>query len=130
MIDVEYDVFDYVYPYVSDLLPEGGFKSEFVPEPAVLPHATLIEMDNYTNRATRSSSDEEEYAVVTYEANVYALDKATCREIMSGIDQALTSLNFERLSMRFISNLADTSIYRYVARFRAMANKDKSMFRV
>lgn len=130
MIDVEYDVFDYVYPYVSSLLPEGGFESEFNPSPAVLPHATLIEMDNYTDRATLSSSDVEEFAIVTYEANVYAEDKATCRSIMSGIDQAMTSLNFERLSMRFISNLADTSIYRYVARFRAAVSNNKTTFRM
>lgn len=129
MIDVEYDVFDYVYPYVSELLPEGGFKSMYVSSPPVLPHATLVEMDNYTNTYTLSTADEEEFAVLTYEAQTYAYDKATCRQIMAAICTAMHSLGFIRISMRFIENLNDPTIFRMVARFRAMANADKTIFR-
>lgn len=129
MIDVEEDVFDYVYPYVSSLLPEGGFVSEFVPSPSALPHATLIEMDNIPDSSMRGTADLEEYSLVTYESNVYAESKPACREIMNAIDEGMTRLGFSRMSMRFVPNLQDTTIYRIVARYRAAVNQDKTVFR-
>ena len=37
MIDIEADIFDYVYPIVAPLVPEGCFKSVYVPAPPALP---------------------------------------------------------------------------------------------
>ena len=129
MIDVEEDVFDYVYPYVAPLCAEGCFNSEYVPSPVGLPHATLYEMDNYTDRQLRGTKDTEEYAVLAYEANVYAESKPVCRQIMNAIDTAMTTLGFTRMESRSVPNLNNTTIYRIVARYRAGANADKTIFR-
>lgn len=129
MIDVENDVFDRVYASVSSLVPEGCFKSVYVPNPSKFPFATLMEMDNVTAQSHRSSALTEEYATLTYEANVYAMDKPTCRSVMSAIDQAMIGLNFARMSLQFVPNLADNTIFRYTARYQAVADTTKTMYR-
>ena len=129
MIDVETHVFDYVYEAVSPLVPSGCFKSVYVPNPSKFPFATLMEMDNTTDTKRLSSSSEEEYAIVTYEANVYAQDKFDCREVMDALDTAMTKLGFTRLSMSFIPNLADSTIFRITARYRAEADQNNVIYR-
>ncbi len=129
MIDIEADVFDRVYESVAPLVPKGCFKSVYVPNPSKFPFATLMEMDNTTDSARRSTSADEDYAVITYEANVYAMDKFDCREVMDALDKAMIRLGFTRLSMQFIPNLADSTIFRITARYRAAADGDKVIYR-
>ena len=129
MIDVEIDVFDYVYPFVTAVLPAKNFKSVYVPNPASFPFATLMEMDNVTSLAHRSGAREEDYAIITYEANAYAKTKAECRAVMNAIDQGMTNLGFMRLSAQFIPNLADPQLFRYVARYQAITNPKKEIYR-
>ena len=129
MIDVESDVFDYVYPFVESLVPQGCFQSVYVPNPPKFPFATLMEMDNITDKRNRSSAMNEEYAIITYEANVYATDKFDCRDVMNAIDTAMTSLNFSRLSMQCVPNLLDSTIFRITARYQATADGNKVIYR-
>lgn len=129
MIDIEADVFDRVYESVAPLVPQGCFKSVYVPNPPKFPFATLMEMDNFTDKANRSSSLDEEYAVITYEANVYATDKFDCREVMNALDTEMLRLGFHRLSMQFIPNLADNTIFRYTSRYQATTDRNKVIYR-
>ena len=129
MIDIEADVFNRVYESVAPLVPQGCFKSVYVPNPPKFPFATLMEMDNFTDKANRSSSLDEEYAVITYEANVYATDKFDCREVMNALDTEMLRLGFHRLSMQFIPNLADNTIFRYTSRYQATTDRSKVIYR-
>ena len=129
MIDVENLVFDHVYASVSGLVPEGNFASNYAPAPASFPFVTLMEMDNAVDTRHMSSADDEEYAIVTYEANVYAMDKQECRNILDTLDRAMYRLNFTRLSTGFIPNLADRTIYRATARYQAVADTNSIMYR-
>ena len=129
MIDIEADVFDRIYESVAPLVPEGCFKSVYVPNPPKFPFATLMEMDNITDKANRSSAMDEEYAIITYEANVYAMDKFACRNVMNALDTAMTRLGFARLSMQFVPNLADSTLFRYTARYQATSDKNKVIYR-
>lgn len=129
MIDAEAHVFDYVYPYAMEVLPANCFKSEYVPEPAAFPFATLIEISNITDTRHQTSADEEEYAVLTYELNAYALTKKECRTVADAIDTAMTRLNFTRVSMSFIPNLEDTTIYRINARYTGTADRNNVIYR-
>jgi len=74
MIDIEIDVFDYVSRKLAEEKPNVSFESVFVPELSKFPHATLMEMDNITDNRRGTQRTAEEYAIVTYEAQVYALD--------------------------------------------------------
>lgn len=129
MIDVEIGVFDYVYPNVAPLVPDGCFKSMYVPNPSTLPFATLMEVDNITDTRHRSSARNEDYAIVTYEANVYADNKSECRSVMDAIDTSMMQLGFTRTSMLNVPNLLDPALYRITARYRAAANADNIIFR-
>lgn len=129
MIDVEAHVFDYVYQAVSQVVPEGCFRSVFVPSPSRFPFATLMEMDNYTDARFQSTSVQENYAIVAYEANVYAMDKQECRDVMATLDGRMIELGFTRLSMQFVPNLADSSLFRLTARYRAEADPNKVIYR-
>lgn len=129
MIDVENHVFDYVYSSVSQVVPQGNFSSVYVPAPASFPFVTLMEMDNATDTRHLSTADDEEYAIVTYEANIYSMDKQECRMIANVLDRAMYKLNFTRLSMAFIPNLADRTIYRINSRYQAVADTNNVMYR-
>ena len=129
MIDIEADVFNRVYESVAPLVPQGCFKSVYVPNPPKFPFATLMEMDNFTDKANRSSALDEEYAAVTYEANVYATDKFDCRDVMNALDTEMLRLGFHRLSMQFIPNLADNTIFRYTSRYQATTDRNKVIYR-
>lgn len=129
MIDIEADVFNRVYESVAPLVPQGCFKSVYVPNPPKFPFATLMEMDNFTDKANRSSALDEEYAVVTYEANVYATDKLDCRNVMNALDTEMLRLGFHRLSMQYVPNLADSTIFRYTSRYQATTDRNKVIYR-
>ena len=129
MIDIEADVFDCVYESVAPVVPDGCFKSVFLPDPSRFPFATLMEIDNLTDRTNRSSSLTEDYAIVTYEANVYDTTKHGCRTVMSALDDAMVQLGFMRLSAVFVPNLADPNLFRYTARYQAVADQNKVVYR-
>lgn len=131
MIDVEAHVFNYVYPFVIAVpnFPAQNFKSMYVPNPSSFPFATLMEMDNVLDTKNRSSAIDEEYAIITYEANSYAMDKFQCRAVADAIDRGMISLNFARLSMQFIPNLADNTIFRITARYQAVADGNLVIYR-
>ena len=129
MINAEADVFDYVYQSVSSAVPEGCFSNEYVPVINQLPYATLMEIDNTTDTRHRSTAPNEEFAVVTYEANSYAHTKDECRTVMNAIDDAIVRLGFTRLSMQYVPNLADRTLHRMTARYRATIGADLIVYR-
>ncbi len=96
---------------------------EYVDAPPQFPAVSIVEADNYLDYEKASTKADEEYSIVMYEVEVYTnLEKGKqmqAREILSTIDAILYDLNFTRLSMTPVPNLANTSIYRLVARYRA-----------
>lgn len=130
MIDIEVDIFNAVYPYLEDLVPEGGFVSEYVPSPAQLPHVSLMEIDNTPDNATRDSGHSEYSAVVTYEAQVYTTSRATCREIAAALDSAMVGMmGFVKTMGQQIPNRDDVAIFRYVARYRRGVDMHGNLYR-
>ena len=130
MIDIEAHVFDNVYSaVVPGTLAAGCFKSEYVRNPASFPFATLIEIENITDVHRRGSELDEQFAVVAYEANAYALSQAECKKVAGAIDQAMKRLNFNCSSLRFTPNLADPALYRITARYSAVADANMTLYR-
>lgn len=129
MIDVEARVFDAVYPAVVEVIPAANFKSQFEPNPASFPFATLYEVNNNTDTRHRSTAKDEEYAILTYEANAYALNKADSRKAIDAIDTAMIRLGFTRTMLQQIPNLADTRIFRMTARYQAAVDANNVIYR-
>ena len=130
MIDVELDVFNAVYDDVAPLCAKNGFRSVHTPNPTAFPTVTLFEMDNRTDRNRNSSSEFEDYAVLTYEAHVYATSKAKCRSVFTALDEALTRRNFNRFSGAYTPNLNNAQVHEYVARYQVRVSYDGCLSRV
>lgn len=130
MIDVELYVFNAVYDDVAPLCAKNGFKSVYTPSPTAFPTVALVEMDNRTDRQMNSSSDFEDYAILTYEAHVYATTKAKCREVFAALDNALARYNFNRFSGAYTPNLQNAQVHEYVARYQVRVGHDGCLSRV
>ena len=136
MIDIEYDVFDAVYSVLCEaesgeepLVPVGNLSGVYVPAPESFPFVMLIEMDNTTDSARRSTAINEDFANVTYSADIFAMDKDECKRIASALDDKMISLGFTRISAPYLLNLEDPSIHRKTARYSAKVDQNKVIYK-
>ena len=106
---------------------------EYVKSPPSFPASSIVEMDNTAYSLTQTSGENENHASVMYEVNVYSNKtkgkKTECKEIISFIDNEMTSLGFSRTMFQPIPNVDDATIYRMIARYKAVVSKDKVIFR-
>lgn len=133
MIDIETEVFSIVSTAVRAKYPKIYMTGEYVKSPASFPCVSLIETDNQIYRNTRDSGAIENHAQLLYEVNVYSNKttgkKSECKAIIALIDSKMEALGFTRTLMNPIPNEEDATIYRIVARYRAIVSKDKTIYR-
>lgn len=133
MIDIESEVFNTVSEKVREQYPEIFMTGEYVKSPSSFPCVSLIETDNQIYRNTRTSECIENHAQVVYEVNVYSNKqrgkKAECKEILGFIDRQLEALGFTRTLMTPVPNEVDATVYRMVARYRAIVSKENVIYR-
>lgn len=133
MIDIEAEVFGIVSSDVRLKYPKVYMTGEYVKSPPSFPCVSLIETDNQVYRNTRDSGCIENYAQIQYEVNVYSNrtsgKKAECKEIISLIDSKMEKLGFTRTFMNPVPNEQDATIYRMIARYRAIVSKNKTIYR-
>lgn len=133
MIDIESEIFSVVSKKVREKYPKIYMTGEYVKSPPSFPCVSLIETDNQIYRNTRDSGSIENHAQVLYEVNVYSNKtsgkKAECKAIISVIDSKMESLGFTRTLMNPVPNEEDATVYRMVARYRAIVSKEKVIYR-
>jgi hypothetical protein len=133
MIDVENEVFSRVANKVRKEFPNIMMTSEYVKSPSSFPHASLEEKDNSSYTSTETSSCSENHVSVMYEVNVYSNKisgkKAECKKIIALIDKEMMAIGFNRVMLQPIPNIDDATVYRMLARYRAIVSKDKTFFR-
>lgn len=129
MIDYEVQIFNKVHSAVSPLCAKNKFVSKQVLSPTAFPAASLIEMDNATIRARQSSTPVENYALITYQLDVFAKTKRECRDVFAAADGAMIAMNFSRMSGRYIDNPGNTDVFRYTARYEAEIDPDGNIYR-
>ena len=130
MIDYEVKIFDKVHGGVAPLCANKKFVSTVIVDPpTAFPAASLIEMDNSTVRQRQSSTPVENFALVTYQLDVYATSKSKCREVFAAADAAMIAMNFSRMSGQYINNPDNTKVFRYVARYEAEIDSDGNIYR-
>lgn len=120
------DIFAKVYDPIAKALREefqGIYVTgENIIAPPRFPAVSIVEADNYIDTETMSTKPDEEYSVIMFEVEVYTnkegYKQSQAREILGFIDAKLYDLNFTRLSVTPVPNMASTSIYRLVARYR------------
>lgn len=133
MIDIESEVFTAVANEVRATYTGLYMVGEYVKSPSTFPCVSIVETDNQVYRNTRTSSVTENHAQVMYEVNVYSNKKtgkkAQCREIMAAIDTAMTRLGFTRTLLNPVPNEDDATIYRMVGRYRAIVDRNQTIYR-
>lgn len=130
MIDFEVQIFNRVYPSVAPLCANKKFVSTVINElPSSFPAASLIEIDNATVRNRQSSTPKENFALLTYQLDVYATSKSKCREVYAAADEAMIAMNFSRMSGQYINNPDNTKVFRYVARYEAEVDTEGNLYR-
>ena len=130
MIDREIQVFNRAYPSVAPLCANNRFVSTVITEPlTAFPAASLIEIDNRTVRSRQSTSLVENYALVTYQLDVFATSKSKCREVYAAADDAMLGMNFTRTSGQYINIPNNTKVFRYTARYQAMIDSEGNIYR-
>lgn len=135
MIDYEVDIYDAVVTAVQTALPDEtiSFDADWIKSPAVLPHVQISETNNYTDERSQQADVGDRFAVVTYDVNIYTNDisgkKLHARRILGAIDEAFTALNFRRVQQDVVPNLSDATVYRIMARYRAMVGNDGTLYR-
>ena len=133
MIDIENEIFQRLATIVRNKYPKIFMTGEYVKAPPSFPCVSIIEMDNQVLRSTRDSSNVENHVQVLYEVNVYSNKtsgkKSECKVILAIIDSEMGELGFTRTMMNPIPNEENATIYRVVARYRAIISKDKIIYR-
>lgn len=129
MIDVESEVFTAVRNSVKAEFDFVFVVGEFTASPAKFPCVSIVEKDNSVYTKTISSSSRENHNSLLYEINVYSnLDsgkKSQAKAIMQIVSDTMLDMGFIRTMCQPIDNLQDNKIYRIIARFTAVIDKDK-----
>lgn len=133
MINLESPLFTELATALRIAYPGIFVTGEHVPIPANFPAVSIVEADNATDKRSRTNSQEEQFAEVMYEVNVYSNrtqgKKAEARTIISTIDTMLLEYGFERVMLQPIPNLDDATIYRMIGRYRAVVSSNLTIFR-
>ena len=133
MIDIEREIFDTVAKVVRDEYPDAYVSGEYVKTPPQFPAVFLVEADNSAYVRTQTSDNIENHAELMYEVDIFSNKtsgkKSECKEIASLIDNEMAALGFSRMMLQPIPNMDDATIYRIKGRYRAVASKDKIIFR-
>lgn len=129
MIDYEVKIFNRVHAVVSPLCAKNKFVSKQIVSETAFPAASLIEMDNTTIRSRQSTSLVENYALITYQLEVYAMKKSDCRKVLAAADSAMIGMNFSRMSGRYVDNPGNPDVFRYVARYEAEIDPQGNIYR-
>ena len=133
MIDIETDVFSIVSSHIFAEYPSIVMVGEYVKVPPSFPAISLVEMDNAPVVSTQTSSDAENHVTVMYEVNVYSNKKtgkkSECKKLLSRINDTMQFLGFTRIMSQPIPNMDDATIYRMVARYKAVVSKNKTIYR-
>ena len=132
MLDIENVVFSHVYEAIHDMLPPGCMTSEYVHEASKFPFVTLIEITNNTVDRLQDNRLRENYALITFDANVYAKSKDECKRIIAALDAAMLEMQFSRVSpgvqylqligAQYLQVMQDPFVVRVQARYEAVTD--------
>jgi hypothetical protein len=124
MIDCENEVYTRIARVLREKFPGINIAGEYVKAPSSFPHVSITQSDN--SAVSEKMTGSAEMAQVMFEINVYSNrtdgKKTECKTIAKVIDKVLFGMNFKRLAFTPVPNLEDATIYRIVARYRAMTD--------
>lgn len=138
MIDVESSIFNAIAKAIrakyKSKYPNLMVVGEYMSAPTKFPCISIEESDNQAYDRTATSENPENHAYVLYEVNVYSNatsgKKYICKELIGAVDEEFKKYGFRRITLMPVPNLADATIYRMTARYRAVVTKDNNTITV
>lgn len=132
IVDIENEVFSIVAAVLRDKYDGILVLGETVLAPAEFPCVSIEEADNYANRNTQDTGSNENHANLMYEVNVYTNrasgKKSECKAIFNTVDEIFSSIGFTRIMKKPVS-MDDSTKYRMIGRYTAVASKEKVVYR-
>ena len=133
MIDIKSNIFNIITKNIREKYKNIFLTGEYVKSPPSFPCISIMETDNQIYRNTRTTDCIENHVQVIYEVNVYSnkarRKKSECKEITAFIDTQFQMLGFTRTLLTTVPNEQDATIYRMVARYRAIVSKQNIIYR-
>lgn len=132
MIDVENQVFNNVAKALR-----AEFKGIFVVStdtdaPSSFPAVCFWEQSNVPCAKTQTAHSRENSAELMYQGGIYSNlvsgGKQQCRKIAAVIDREMAKMGFIRTFGQPVLNPADTSISRYVLRYKGIVDRDGRIY--
>lgn len=124
MIDCENEVYTRIARVLRDKFHGINIAGEYVNAPSSFPHVSITQSDNSV--VSEQMTGSAEMAQVMFEINIYSNKadgrKTECKAIAKVIDDVMFRMNFKRMALTPIPNMEDATIYRIVARYRAMTD--------
>lgn len=128
MIDVESIVYSNVSKAVKEKFPKAFTSGEYTDTPAKFPAVTITESDNTVLKRLRTNDRLENAVSVMYEVNIYTntvgYKKLDAKKILSVVDAEMEEMGFTRTYCSPIANIQDATIYRIVARYDGVVDRD------
>lgn len=135
MIDFENQIFNVIALALRNENPTitiTGEELTVTASDSTFPVVTVIQKSNTTMESMIDNISIENYSNVMFEVDVYTNlvrgKKAQAKSIMDIIDNNFQTLGFVRNFYQPLSNLADTTIYRLKARYKAVIGKDGRVY--
>ena len=132
MIDLENELYTVIASSLRSHYPGIFVSGETILAPAQFPCVSIEEADNYSYRNSQDSGSNENHANLMYEVNVYTNKasgkKTACKAIFKTLDDEFLRLGFTRIMKRPIS-MDDSTKYRLIGRYVAVASKNHTLYR-
>lgn len=132
MIDLENEVFTEARNDLRAVFPDIYVSAELNLNPKQARAVFIEQADNYALTSSRDTSSNENHAVLMFEVNVIVTlakgKKQEAKKIFEVVDTTFNRLGFTRQSLMPLS-YTDSSEYRMVARYIAVADKNQRIFR-
>lgn len=124
MIDCENEVYTRIARVLREKFSGINIAGEYVNAPSSFPHVSITQSDNSV--VSEQMTGSAEMAQVMFEINIYSNKadgrKTECKAIAKVIDDVMFRMNFKRMALTPVPNMEDATIYRIVARYRAMTD--------
>lgn len=125
MIDIENKITDTVIRAMNTAYPNATVENRYHNSPADFPFVAIYEMSNTALPRYTDNSENELYASIAYEVQIFTNDKlkkATAKAIAAFIDDIMRGMGFSRTFYNPIPNV-DRTIYRIAVRYQAIVRK-------
>ena len=128
MHDKENEIYTNIHDAIIKVFPNASVTNVYLRVPPSFPHVSVVQTDSYEPKSYVDSSSTEKVTALSFQIDIYSDDdnrkKTICKLLSQIVDEKMKSMNFRRIMLKPIMNLADSTIYRITAIYTGMADDE------